>query len=122
MIRVTNTIELNTYADPANVVNLTQNVAVDAFPSLLGDVYTNPIKAEAWDEVKSRIIFNSGANNIFYAIGQDCDGVKNFNAWIVPGQQLDCSDHPQRVSVICTAGAGQFTTTLLRRKDLVQTN
>jgi hypothetical protein len=122
MLRVINSVERNVFADPPVQIVCTANTSVQALPRLDANVNASPETFTQYAEVKERIIFNSGTTNLYFAIGQTCDNVKSYNGWIVPGQQLDCSDHAQAVYLYSPTNNGLAQITILRRNDLENKN
>jgi hypothetical protein len=109
--RVVNVAEKTVVADPAQIIPIPgTNTSVTVLPDVTA----------SFDEFAGRYIFNAGANNVFYAIGQDCNATNSFNGYLVPGQQLDISNTCQRVSAAATA-VSSIALTVLRRKDLSTT-
>lgn len=106
-MRVQNSCEKNIVAVPANPITVPTSVSTD----VLDDV-----TKERNQEFAARYIFNSGANTAYYAFGQDCDNNKNYHGYLVSGQQLDCSNTCQRVSVYSVGGT-TIAPTIFRRLD-----
>lgn len=121
-IRILQFVERNVVADLPKIVLVPSGVNTNAFQDVNGNRNVAPTIAPLNDEVKSRIIFNCGTVNVYYCIGGTCDTTENFNGWIVPGQQLDCSDHGRAVNVSTSAAGGQIALTFTRRKDLENRN
>lgn len=108
MIRSGNVVEKNVFAISLEPVVCAAATATDVFPD----------ETKVGIEIVYREIFNAGANNAFYKIGGDCDNVKNYNAYLVPGQMLEIASL-QRVSVYSVAGT-TISRTEFKRDDMVQ--
>lgn len=106
-MRVQNACEKNIVAIPANVQTIPDSVTTDVLPNVTTDRNS---------EYSARYIFNAGANKAYYAFGQDCDNQKSYHGWLVAGQQLDCSNTCQRVSVYSVGGT-IIAATQFRRMD-----
>lgn len=111
MQRVINTVEKNIRTKPIKAIVVAANIATDVLADLL-DVQKGEQQEVCW-----RSIQNVGANPCFYAFGQDCDATENFQGQMQAGQQLNCSNHGERVSVFSPLGT-TIAITLLRRLDL----
>jgi len=122
MIRTIQTVSRQVVANPPVVVNIVANTSTQVLQNLNGDPNATPPVPPTIDEVYARYLFNSGTTNLYFRINGTCDGTVNFNGWIVPGQQLDCSDHPQSVAVFATQAGGQVAVTILCNKDLDNKN
>ena len=70
-------------------------------------------------EYASRAIQNVGGNSVYYAFGRDCDGT-NYCGILASQQQLDCSNHGQKVSVWCANNTTTIGVTILVRNDNAQ--
>lgn len=109
MIRAGNVVEKNVFAISLEPVVCPASTATDVFPDE---------SKVANMEIVYREIFNAGVNNAFYKIGGDCDNVKNYNAYLVPGQMLEIASL-QRVSIYSVAGT-TISRTEFKRDDMVQ--
>lgn len=107
MIRVVNVVEKNIYPDPCNVIIVPAATSTEVLYS---------IRTKVNIEYVGRYIQNVGANPCYYAFGQDCDSVKNYNGVLAASQQLDCSNHASHVTVWSQLGT-TIATTILRRND-----
>lgn len=108
MIRAGNVVEKNVFSVYLEPVVCPALTATDVFPD----------ETKAGIEIVYREIFNAGVNNAFYRIGGDCDNVKNYNAYLVPGQMLEIASL-QRVSIYSVAGT-TISRTEFKRDDMVQ--
>lgn len=110
--RIWTVIPRNVFNDPAQQpINLVAGVSTLVLPQLYNDGLTTN-NAPINGEYGNRSIFNAGTVNVYYNIGETCDPVTNYRAWIVPGQQLDCSDHGQ--AVYCWSGTSGVAPTLVQ--------
>lgn len=110
MIRVSNQVEKNIVAVGPLLVAVPANAATDALPDIVKDGILN-------SEYVGRYIQNTGANACYYAFGINCQ-VLAYHGILAANQQLDCSNHGQRVSVLCTgAGGTTIAQTILKRVD-----
>lgn len=107
-MRVVNVAEKDINARPAKPVVVLANTSTDVLPDT----------TDSRKEFCGRYVFNDSGSVAFYAIGQDCSAV-SYHGKIQNQQQLDCSNHGQRVSVFSVAG-GTFVPTELFRNDLIQ--
>lgn len=115
MIRALNVAEHNVFSDPPRVVVVPAATATEALPNEQG---------KDSGEIAYRYIQNVGANPCYYSFGlsngaggPQCDATINFHGYLAVGQQLDCSNHRQKVCVYSTGGT-TLATTLMRRRDL----
>lgn len=106
MLRVVSTVEKNIVNEPIPAMVIAAATSTEVLPDI----------SKVRGEWCTRQIFNAGANNAYYNFGGTCDSVSNFNAWLVPGQMLDCSNHPMSVNVFSTAGT-TISITSLKRSD-----
>jgi hypothetical protein len=118
-LRVSNSVEKNVVSIPMLPIAVADSVAKDVLPSAMGDGL----------EYTGRYIQNVGAKDCYYAFGHDCNNI-NFDGILVcsstlnsdgygGGQQLDCSNTPERVSIFSRGGT-TISVTLLKRNDLAQ--
>lgn len=105
MIRTINVAERGIYAAGAVPITVATNTSTDVIP----DQTVQP----KMQEIAYRYIQNVGANNLYYAIGQDASTV-NYNGILEQYQQLDCSNHRLRISVYAPGGTTVATTVLYR--------
>lgn len=56
------------------------------------------------EEIVAIYLFNAGAANVYYNFEAECDNIKSYIAWIVPGQQL-AVDIRGRVTGFSVAGS-----------------
>lgn len=108
MIRVANAIEKNVVTDPPNVQQIPAGVAVTVLPNI--STYGPNV------EFIGRYVQNTGANGCVYAFGATCEAGA-YHGYLAANQQLDCSNHPQEVSIFSTAGT-TIAVTVMRRGDL----
>jgi hypothetical protein len=120
MIRVANTVEKNIDVDPADPIVVNPATPTD----VLFDISKSPPSGGPTgilSEYVGRYIQNVGANNCYYAFGQDCNPTNYHGILVSNGttvfQQLDCSNHGRRVSVYSVSGT-IIAPTVLRRADL----
>lgn len=106
MLRTIDVCDKNVFPEPPSIIVLANNTST----ILLPDVTTSGA------EFAYRMIFNSGANNLYYCFGETCDNTKNFNAFLTPGQQLNCPGCTQ----VCgySSGGTSVATTVFKRKGL----
>lgn len=104
-MRVVNVTEKNVYPEPCKVTVVPAATATDVIDRI----------DNQRGEWAGRYIQNTGANPCFYAFGQDCTATQ-YHGLLAASQQLDCSNHGQRVSIYSTLGT-TIAPTLLRRID-----
>lgn len=108
-MRTVNLTEKNIRPEPCLPVVVPANTSMKVLKDLTDQEF-------AGVEFSGRYLFNAGSDNMYYAFGGNADNVNNYNGWMVPGQQLDCSNHGAAVYVWSAAG-GKCVPTVLRRID-----
>jgi len=109
-LRVTNTVEKSVSCYPVNPVVVPDSVAT----GVLAAANTVPF------EMAGRYIQNVGGNDAYYAFGFDASSVAFCGILQSTGkQQLDCSNHGDRVSIFSVGGT-TIAVTVLQRNDLIQ--
>ena len=107
MNRIINSCDKSIVAIPANPIVVGAAASTDVLADLTG------VKGE----YAARYLQNVGANDAYYAIGQDCSPNSYHGIIQANGkQQLDCSSFAQRVSVYSVVGT-TIAVCVLRRLD-----
>lgn len=120
MQRTINAAEHCLFADPPQVITLAAGVAKELLENEQG-VDTG--------EIAYRYIQNTGGDNLYYSFGLKgtdpsnpvaiADNTVNYHGYLIPGAQLDCSNHRLRVCGWSQAGT-TVATTVIRRNDLTK--
>jgi len=87
---------------------------------ILGDSATKDVVTDSTykqGDIAFIELFNAGANNAYYAYGRDCDNLRNFNGFIVPGQMLRVATR-QRVSMFSVGGTTIGITVMKRVENV----
>lgn len=119
-LRVSNSVERNVTSVPQAPIVIPAATSTKIFDSVSSDNV----------EYSGRYIQNVGANPCYYSIGTDKCSAATFNGVLAgasvvdangfgSGQQLDCSNVADIISVYSVAGT-TIARTLLRRNDMVQ--
>lgn len=96
----------NEFPVPANVVAIPNATPTDVFK----DSYSDQ------GEISYRGIQNVGANNIYYAFGQDCTALA-YHGVLTPNSAVPCPSRC-RVSVYCPTATSSVATTQFNRAEL----
>lgn len=97
-------LERNLVDSELVTIDVPTNVSTEVIPDSIA-------KSEEYSNIE---IFNAGANNAYYAFGRTCDNVRNFNAYLVPGQMLEVGVR-QAVNIFSVGGCTIARTALKRR-------
>lgn len=119
MIRVIPAAEHNLIVVPPNPITLASNTPTELIPNQVGD---------RSGEIAFRYIQNTGANPIYYILGDNTTPVTNSTVsstvyhGVIPanGGQLDCSSTRVRVVGIASGGSTAGIT-IVRRVDVAKT-
>jgi hypothetical protein len=114
MIRTIQYAEKNVITLPPNVITIAATTAT----FVLRDSRVHKT------EISQRFIQNTGANPLYFSEGvtdasgnASCDNLLNYHGYLAAGQQLDCSQHRQCVSVYSVLGT-TVAVTVRHRYDM----
>ncbi len=110
-MRTITSCERNVQVEPARIVNVPADTAVEVFPD----------ETRSEGEIVTRWLQNVGANPLYISFGASladgspaCNNTDTFHTYINSAQLFDCFPHRKRVCVYSVLGTTVSTTKLTR--------